>query len=34
MKKVYSFFKEYWKILLLAAIWFGGFGFIAYKLGI
>jgi len=34
MEKVYSFFKENWKILLLAAIWFGGIGFIAYKLGI
>jgi hypothetical protein len=34
MKKVYAFFEENWQVLLLAALWFGGFGFIAYKLGI
>jgi hypothetical protein len=34
MKKVYSFFEENWKILLIAAAWFGGIGFIAYKFGI
>lgn len=34
MKKVYTFFEENWKILLIAAAWFGGIGFIAYKFGI
>lgn len=34
MKKVYSFFEENWKILLILAAWFGGIGFIAYKFGI
>jgi hypothetical protein len=34
MKKVYAFFEQNWQILLIIAAWFGGLGFLAYKLGI
>jgi hypothetical protein len=34
MKKVQSFFKENWQVILILSAWFGGIGFIAYKFGV
>jgi hypothetical protein len=34
MKKVQTFFKENWQVILILSAWFGGIGIIAYKFGI